>query len=294
MRLLLPIKGSIQNPTFSPDGRAFLVTRFRGGYSIGASDLYLADLHDRERVTKVTPVEMDGCTNVAAPGFRSTWTPKGWIVFASDHFGPMWPHAIRPNGKSLRVLGADARDPEFIGLPPSSSPDGDEFVFERRRADSQEGPGEIVMLHDCEPVGSAIKVISDPNMDARHPQWSPDGTMIAWQQRPRGNPKGKWHIVTYAIDARDTKAITPDNKNFYQPTWHAASDKMIATGDNAVYEVTTLGRIQVAFPVEHPRTYWIGNASWSPDFNGKKRRMLCEASDRDNPEGGPGTIMEIF
>lgn len=279
MKLLVPVKGSIQNPSFSPNGKAFLFNRFRIGYAIGAADIYIADLHDRERVTLVTKGDLEGATNVIAPGFRSTWTQNGWIYFATDVAGGGWhPARIRPNGE--RFERWPLPDGRAASGAPSASPSGEELA--------------IAVLGDS---NSEIFVAAVDNVQGgrtvgvgTNPSWSPDGQSLAWEVRGAADVRIAYHDIRSA----ETRLVTPEGQTFSQPTWHADSTKLLATGVNGLYEVTTMGRIQPAFAVEHPRTFWVGRGSWSPDFNGKRRRLLCEASDRDDPVDGPGTLLEIY
>lgn len=286
MRFLIPLKGSIQSPTYSPDGKAFLFTRYRGGYGIGAADIYIADVRDRERVTLVTGGDLLGLANVASAGFRSTWTAAGLIIFETDVAGVSWPHVIEPNGQGLRIL--PGYDGIHIGKAPSFSPSGDEFVFERH-SHGTDNPGEIVVSMVQWPTDTVVaKVVSTGN--CAKPSWSPDGKSLLWQVKAGDN----WRIAYHDIDSGKTEVLTPSDNSFYDPTWHPESDRFVCGGPNALYEINLLGKGKPLYPVEHPRTYYLGNPSWSPDSEAKRRRVMCEASDRDIPDGGPGTWLEIY
>lgn len=284
MKLLVPLKGSIQNPTFSPDGKAFLFTRYRGGYSLGAADIYIADIRDRERVSLVTKGdELAGQTNTTHTGFHSTWHPSGVIVFASDAGGPLWPHTIRPDGSDLTCL--PGRGEGYTGTAATLSPSGDEFAFENHKAGSD--AGEILVCLTA--TGAACKIVSKG--DSRNPSWAPDGKQLAWQVKESGN----WRIAVHDLETADTRMITPAGRDYAEPSWHPESNALLCRGDNAIYEVTTTGRMKVAYPVEHPRTAYIGMPSWCPEtISGGRRRILCEGTNRDDPNGGPGTWLELY
>jgi Tol biopolymer transport system component len=286
MKLLVPLKGSVQNPTFGPDGKSFLITLFRGGYGQGTADLYIADIRDRERITLVTK-DLEGKRNISAPGFQSTWN-NGLIIFASDVDGAMWPHTIAPNGSGRRKMPGYLDG--YMGLNPTMSPDSARFAFELHNAGVETG-GKIVVKPVDDSAGA--RIVSEG--EAQAPSWSPDGRMLAWQAK---DPNGDWRIAIHDIETGDTKLMTPAGRSFTRPTWRPDSQAVICGGEMAVYEVSTTGSVQVAYSVEHPRTAYVGAPSWSPETisrqAGTRRRLLCEACERDNPIDSRGTWLEVY
>ena len=76
--LNISLRGSLQNPSFSPDGNFIVFTRFRNGYNAEPADLFIYNLQSGETTTLVS----DGSGNVNLPG--STWNDFiNSIVFLS-------------------------------------------------------------------------------------------------------------------------------------------------------------------------------------------------------------------
>lgn len=282
MRFLLPLKGSIQNPTYSPDGKRFLFTRYRNGYSVGAADLYICSIMEREKLVLLTAGELQGQENCNAPGYQSTWHKSGWIVFSSDLGGQRWPCKIREDGTGFEWLLPGDQDANVIGINPTLAPNGIDFAYERR--DLSNDTSEVVIMHKR----------AAGRRPMRRPSWSPDGKWISWEEL---NDNGRCQIVVLELSTQQMTPVTPIASSFHSATWAPLSDKLLCVGEGGLYEVSLLGRPVLLYSKaqdDRRIVSFMGSPSWCPDGTAKRRRILCEGSDRDSPDGGPGSWLEIF
>ena len=115
----IPLEGSLQNPAFSPDGKAIVFTRFRNGYNEEPADLFIYNFENSELTTLVS----DGSANVNLPG--SSWNSStGKIVFSSSRD----PHDEidqisfdGSNGDETRITTRS----DYMAYEPTFSPDGE-------------------------------------------------------------------------------------------------------------------------------------------------------------------------
>ena len=129
-QLPIDLRGSLQNPVFSPSGEWLLFTRFRKGYNRGASDLYLYHLESET----LKPLVSDGSSNVNLPG--SSWNRNGVITFSSDRGRHDEIFVITVNGAPGEEQQATNRA-DLQAYEPSFSPDGKWVVFESHRIDDE-------------------------------------------------------------------------------------------------------------------------------------------------------------
>ncbi len=284
MRFLLPLKGSIQRPCYSPNGKELLITHYEQGYSKGAAGLHIVSLTDRNKLKPIHDKWLEGHEISGA-----TWHSTG-VVFSTNAFGCSWPYRIDADGKNLVALSRP--DKRNFGLCPSLDPSGEQFVFERYRTNDSE-VGSIVLGR----VGDddSLTVISGDE-DSCHPVWSPDGSCIVWQAR--GEESGwDWQLRIWGVEEREVFGVRTDLA-VSQPSWSRDSRYLVATADDGLYSVamnglpggTIPGSTKLRTPFNPPRIRWLGNGTWSRDG----ARVLCEASNTSTPSAGQGTWLEIF
>lgn len=163
------------DPDPSPDGTRLAFASRLGG---GPSSIWVADAdgtHPR-RVTR-------GGTD-----FKLAWSPDGSrIAFERQH---------GPNDYELLVVNADGTGlrsirggPGFDGTPDWSPTDGDLLIGSSGR----KGLGSAAIrckgsaLYRLDPEGSNVRRLTRCGRESILPQWSPDGSALAWA---RGTPYG--------------------------------------------------------------------------------------------------------
>ena len=112
--------------------------------------------------------------------------------------------------------------------------------------------------------GQAQPLTDTQTMDARRPQWSPDGNTIAFQALV----DGRWHIWTLSKTKRELAQVTQGPYNNTEPNWHPDGNRIVfasdRNGQNDIYEIS------LSDAVEHKLTD-SANAefapAWSPNGN---------------------------
>ncbi|MEW5938174.1 MAG: hypothetical protein AB1750_00815 [Chloroflexota bacterium] len=269
------VSGSLQNPAWSPDGETLLFTRFRGGYNRGPADLLLLDLASGETKTLVS----DGSENINLPG--SSWNPvTGQIVFASTREPHDEIYVIDAEGKP----GSERRVTNragWVAYEPSLSPDGKWVVFESHLLDVEENG----VIEKCKLDGTSCMALTDPNGDARQPNWSPAGDRIVYQSFAYGqwdlwvmNADGTNPLrVTSGAGNKTDASFSPDGKwivfSFEEADGNAANLYVVSTRGGPPIRVTNFDGYD-------------GAPSWSPDG----KTIVFESSPGD-PDDSNGTTL---
>jgi Tol biopolymer transport system component len=226
-------------PSWSPDGKRIAFTSFRHG----RAEIYVvnSDGSGERRLT----------TNPAADDL-ATWSPDGSrIAFVSNRDGNLEVYAMNADGTGQTRLTTDPKD----DFSPSWSPDGRRIVFRSNRDDNGEiyvmnadgtgqtrltfntasdhspawGPnGQIAFVSTRQ--GNGIYVMNDdgtdvrrvttfaPNRNEYHPNWSPNGSKIAFQA-DRDLPIGNTEIYVMNADGTGQQRLTDYPGHDDWPNW---------------------------------------------------------------------------
>lgn len=277
-RIDIPLAGSLQNPAWSPDGTAILLTAFRHGYNREPADLAIFDL----ATGSVRTLVAEGSGNVNLPG--SAWNgPSGRIVFSSSrepHDEVFLIAADGPPGSEARVT----HRPDYVAYEPSLSPDGRQVVFESHPLEV-EGEG-IITRFRADGQG-AYQALTAAGEDCRQPNWSPAGDLIAYQRLAGG----RWDIWVTDPDGAGHRQVTHGPGDKTDPSFSPDGYWIVFSSDAGDLELAELFVVPAAGGEQRQLTRtgsYAGAPSWSPD--GKS--ILFEASSGD-PEVLGTTIWMI-
>jgi TolB protein len=275
-RVSIAVKGSLQNPAWSPDGHSLLLTLFRDGYNVEPADLLVVDL----AAGTLRVLVSEGSGNVNLPG--ASWNPRtNRIAFSSSRE----PHDEIYLVDALGVPGDEARITDratLVAYEPSQSPDGQWIVFESHALDV-EGNGLIVKYK----VDGSMpyQVLTHEDGDCRQPNWSPTGETILYQKYGQG----QWDIWTMTSDGTGHLRVTHGDGDKTDASFSPDGEWIVYSANQGGLEFANLFMTPVAggpsIRVTHYPGY-DGAPSWSPDG----QTIVFESYPAD-PDDGPGTTL---
>lgn len=234
----------LQNLTWSPDGKKFLVTRIHRGQM----GLWTANA-DGSEPRALFPKEIN-------PTLDGGWRhDSAKIVYVFDRLqgtdGKFQIDVANPDGsdaKNLLPHKAFDESPRF-------SPDGKSIVFVSTRDKNQD-------IWTMDASGQNLKrLTSDPAAD-NSPCWSPDGKRIAFASARAGS----FDVWTMNADGSDARKIAASPRLDTAPAWSPDGKRIafvsLRDGNSEVY-LTTPDGASVTNLTRHPgHDHW---PTWSPD-----------------------------
>lgn len=162
----------------------------------GRDDLVLFDVRRRKTIRRIRPA----LAGITSP----SWSPDGTqLVFSGLRHGVSDLYVVNDDGTGLQQLTAD----RHADLHPTWSPDGRYIAFATDRGPQNNfadlRPGALtVALFDLET--RTVRLLPVGGGSAVNPQWSPDGTAVAFVS----DRNGVANVFVYDIDAEALLQIT--------------------------------------------------------------------------------------
>lgn len=229
-RLPLAIEGEPFAPAWSADGeRLVFVVRDRDTPN---GSIWTADANG----TNLTPLYgQDGECNDGA--FWPVWSPDGtrlaMICYDTRNDAGETSISIVDPATGERTDLASLSYPDTVDNPPSWSPDGSALTFEIIRWDPTDQFVESSVVATVPADGGDVARLTDPALFAGHPDWSPDGTRIAFNDYDTGNIHGieeASNVYTIAPDGSDLRqlstASTDGKMRIGQPFWSSDGSRI--------------------------------------------------------------------
>jgi TolB protein len=272
------VRGSLQNPCFSPTGSRLAVTNWRRRYNEGTANVLVV----RRRAPRVRRrISPRGATSVNMPG--SCWNEAtSKIAYAAEIDGPDSPFLVNPNGTGRRlVIQRRGR----IGIEPTISPDGQWITF-------QDGPFDAEGLNSIYKVrvdGTGLQRLTSGNNDTQ-PNWSPRGDKIVFQRQTgtRLDEEKPWDVYTIDVNGGNLFNVTKTrNRSETDVSWSPSGRFLVYSTDGAGV-IARLAAISENGTrrrrVTRQRGWYDGAPAWSPSGS----RIAFEARKGD-PDGSRGT-----
>jgi TolB protein len=279
IEVMIPLSGSLQNPVFSPDNNSILFTRFRDGYNLGISDLYLFNLQTHV----LTSLVSDGSSNVNLPG--SSWNGfTNKITFSSTRGNHDEIYIIAANGTPTNGMQITNRINKQ-SFEPSLSMDGQWLVFESHDIDVEQG---VISKYKTD-GGSSYIDLTTLAINAKQPNWSPVAQKILYQQINGAI----WSIWTMNDDGSNKTRITnPLTESATDAVFSGDGQWIVYSSENthttraSIYRINTSGGTPIRITND---TAYDGAPSISKDGS----KVVFESINAA-PDGSAGTRLWII
>ena len=208
---------------------------------------------------EIRTVEPDGSDVISlGPGSTPRWSPDGTkIAFIT--------------GRDLGVMNADGSDRHVVAEPSQGSidgiawsPDGDQLVYTQTNC-SASGCGGAMLRVNAD--GSGRTVVENSGLIPYQPDWSPDGSTIAYDIF---NDHWEEEIWAVSPDGTNRRALTSDGGNdfgYHSPRWSPNGQKILHsfTAARSTLPFLRIMNADGSNPAAIPGTTRASLGGWSPD-----------------------------
>jgi len=175
----------------------------------GVIDVYTA-APDGTDETRLSDIEQS-----SAGEYQPRFSPDGrLVVFATTDTEGLATYWTIPaeGGQPEPIVERDGQ-----GLDPAWSPDGRCVAFS---GSHMQGGAAVPDRHDLKVwcVDAPARTLTDtPDVDEREPDWSPDGTRLAFAARVVGSSSNRWRIESISADGTDRRILLDRGVHDRQP-----------------------------------------------------------------------------
>jgi len=231
-RLDIGVPGTPFSPAWSADGQR-IVFVMRGDASATPNGSIWTANADGSGAAML----YDGACKCTDGVFWPSWSPDGkrlaLVCYYNNAQGGFGEISVLDPVTKVRTALVKLRYPETVDNPISWSPDGSTLAFEDFTWDPTDTFVAKSFIATVPMAGGPIKRLTDPTLFASHPDWSPDGSLIAFNTYDTGNIHGieqPSNVYTVAPDGTHLRqlstASTDGRMRLGQPFWSADGSRI--------------------------------------------------------------------
>ncbi len=276
--LNIQLKGSLQNPAFSPDGKSIILTRFINGYNQEPAEIFKYDLATEE----LTLLMSDGSGNVNLPG--TAWNAMtNNIVFSSTRDPHDEIFMISENSIIGNEIQITSRL-DSVAFEPTFNPNGEWIVFESHKLD-EEGKG-IITKYKID-GSSPYMNLTDIGDDCRQPNWSPDGSKVLYQKLE----DEQWDIWIMDTDGSNKFKVTSGLGNNTDASFSNDGQYIIYSSDYLV-DIASIYKISITGGTPVKLTNYKGYDG-APSLSSDGTTLIFESFNGE-PDDSKGTKLVLL
>ena len=278
------LKGSLQNPCFSPNGEELVFTNFTTRYNTG--NAIVRAVSAAGGAPYATLLSPTNAQSVNLPG--QCWSAASNEVAYSSDVGDHDEIYLAPagGGASRQITSR----PNDVAWEPSVSPvlaDGSRWiVFESHPDTDADTPGTLWKVRTD---GSGLVQLTS-GFDDRQPQWSPRGDRIVFQRQISTD---NWDVMTIDVNGGNLANVTnkPSLSNT-DPSWSPSGDYIVYSAGGTGIKIANLFVIPAAGGTPTRITSSCG-LDGAPGWSADGSRIAFESAEVDPDTKGSTTLWVI-